>query len=85
MRAAFCVALWCLSTSAMADTISFDADVVGQPPTGGVLWCDGAARRSATARTRIWRTGTPSSAFTRLRGYTDGQRIAALRIERRRG
>src|SRR3954465_14370336 len=34
MRAVLCVAVWCLSTSVMADTISFDADVVGQPPTG---------------------------------------------------
>ena len=38
MRALF-VALWCLSANVMADPITFDADVVGQPPAG---WMSGA-------------------------------------------
>ena len=42
MRLALCVALWCLSASAMAEAISFDADVVGQPPAG---WTCGATGR----------------------------------------
>ena len=39
MRLALCVALWCLSASAMAETIGFDADVIGKPPAG---WTCGA-------------------------------------------
>jgi FtsP/CotA-like multicopper oxidase with cupredoxin domain len=34
IRSVLCVAAGCLSASAMADTISFGADVVGQPPAG---------------------------------------------------
>jgi hypothetical protein len=44
MRRVLCVALWCLSASAMADTISFDADVVGQAPA---RWTCGATGRGA--------------------------------------
>jgi len=55
MRAVLCVAVWCLSTSAMADTISFDADVVGQPPTG---WTCGTTGRG----TPKWTIETDPSA-----------------------
>src|SRR5215217_5361706 len=34
MRSVLCVAVCCLSASVMADTISFNADALGQPPTG---------------------------------------------------
>jgi hypothetical protein len=34
IRSVLCVAFGCVSASVMADTISFSADVVGQPPAG---------------------------------------------------
>src|SRR5438045_2383053 len=34
MRSVLCVAGWCVAASAMADTIDFSADAVGQPPAG---------------------------------------------------
>ena len=34
MRSVLCVAAWCLLASAVADTINFSADAVGQPPAG---------------------------------------------------
>ena len=42
MRSGPYVALLCMSVSAMAEPISFDADVVGQPPAG---WTCGATGR----------------------------------------
>ena len=42
MRVALCVALWSLSASAMADTINFSADAIGQPPVG---WTCGTTGR----------------------------------------
>jgi hypothetical protein len=42
MRPVLYVALCCLSVGAMAETSSFDADVVGQPPAG---WTCGATGR----------------------------------------
>src|SRR5437764_4906700 len=42
MRLALCLALWCVSASAMADRIDFNAGVVGQAPAG---WTCGATGR----------------------------------------
>ena len=44
MRVFICVAFCCSSMSAMADTISFDSDVVGRPPSG---WTCGATGRGS--------------------------------------
>jgi hypothetical protein len=55
MRLALCVALWCVSASAMADPINFNADVVGQAPTG---WTCGATGRG----TPKWTVETDPSA-----------------------
>src|SRR5450755_1436011 len=44
MKPVVCIALWCLSVSTMAESISFDADVVGQPPAG---WTCGATGRGS--------------------------------------
>lgn len=42
MRLALCVAICCVSTDAMADSVKFDDDVVGQAPAG---WTCGATGR----------------------------------------
>ena len=42
MRSFLCVAVWCLSASAMADATDFSADAAGQPPAG---WTCGATGR----------------------------------------
>ena len=55
MRLVLCVALWCLSASAMAEAIGFDADVVGQPPAS---WTCGATGRG----TPKWTVETDPSA-----------------------
>jgi len=34
MRAVLCLAVWCVAANAMADTINFSVDAVGQPPAG---------------------------------------------------
>src|SRR6478609_3996209 len=34
MRSVLCVAVWCVAASAMAGTINFGTDAVGQPPAG---------------------------------------------------
>ncbi len=44
MRSVLCVALWCLAASAMAETMNFSADAVGQPPAG---WRCGMTGRGA--------------------------------------
>ncbi len=44
MRVFIWVALWCSSVSVMADTLGFDSDVVGQPPSG---WTCGATGRGS--------------------------------------
>jgi hypothetical protein len=44
MRSSLYAALLCLSTAAMAEVTSFDADVVGQPPAG---WTCGATGRGS--------------------------------------
>jgi len=55
MRSVLCVAVWCLSTGVMADTINFGADVVGQPPAA---WTCGTTGRGAPK----WTVETDSSA-----------------------
>ena len=44
MRTVLCVAVWSLAASAMAETIDFSADAVGQPPAG---WHCGMTGRGA--------------------------------------
>ena len=41
MRSVLCVAVWCVAASAMAETINFSADAVGQPPTGWICGMTG--------------------------------------------
>jgi len=55
MRLALWVALWCSSAVAVAETIGFDADTVGQPPAG---WTCGATGRG----TPRWTVETDASA-----------------------
>ena len=55
MRPVLLFALWCLWASAMADTIDFNADAVGQPPTG---WTCGTTGRG----TPRWTVETDPSA-----------------------
>ena len=44
MRTVLCVAVWSVAASAMAETIDFSADAVGQPPAG---WHCGITGRGA--------------------------------------
>ena len=55
MRSVLFLAVWCLSANAMAETITFDADVVGQPPAG---WTCGTTGRG----TPKWTVETDPSA-----------------------
>ena len=56
MRPVLCAALWCLSASAMADTISFDADVC-RPAAGGL-----DLRRHRPRQAQVDRRGRPERA-----------------------
>ena len=65
MRLALCVALWCLSASAMAETLTFDAGVVGQPPAG---WTCGATGRGTPKWTVETDPGAPGGKVLRQSG-----------------
>src|SRR6476659_3329595 len=65
MRLALCVAPWCLSAHAMAETTSFDADVVGQPPAG---WTCGATGRGTPNWTVEPASGAPGGKVLRQSG-----------------
>ncbi len=65
MRLALSVALWCLSAHAMAETTSFDADVVGQPPAG---WTCGATGRGTPNWTVEPDSGAPGGKVLRQSG-----------------
>jgi hypothetical protein len=55
MRPVLYVAVWCVAASAMAETINFSADAVGQPPAG---WSCGMTGRGAPK----WTVETDASA-----------------------
>src|SRR5207344_298562 len=65
MRSVLYVAAWCLSASVMADTINFNADVVGQPPAG---WTCGATGRGAPRWTVETDPSAPAGKMLRQSG-----------------
>jgi hypothetical protein len=65
MRSFLCVAVWCLSTSAMADAADFSSDVAGQPPAG---WTCGATGRGQPRWTVEADPGAPGGKVLRQSG-----------------
>ena len=65
MRSVLCVAVWCLSASAMADATDFSADVAGQPPAG---WTCGATGRGQPRWTVETDPGAPGGKVLRQSG-----------------
>src|SRR5436189_1883610 len=65
MRFVLCVAVGCVAASAMADTINFSADAVGQPPTG---WTCGMTGRGTAKWTVETDAGAPGGKVLRQSG-----------------
>ena len=65
MRFVLCVAVCCVAASAMADTINFSADAVGQPPTG---WTCGMTGRGTAKWTVETDAGAPGGKALRQSG-----------------